>query len=553
MPVGLNLIFGRMSNEKGMKKDKMRIASYRILLPVWLGLLSVSSVWARQNAGQKESVVFSTPKTLYFTGEKIWIDAEVALDDEPSPSQVLYAELVNRNSNSVAYVKMPLIRGKAFNYLQLKSDIPSDHYLLRIYTRISPYLDRELGISQQFVTVINPTIPPVAAAEGETETVSLPAARDSFSKNQKITLPSEQTRGGKFRAGISIANPFLPSEQQAIFSSEVYDALEMKPLIPELFGHVVEVKIPNPKPDATYFLSVHGSQSALFTDIPGDDQRLLVDIGGLKHWDRMIIQMEDGAEMPGIEVVLPLVQTQFKSDFDFPRLALRESDLAYLEKLLKASRVESYYQEKYQVDSMAVVTGFVADYSYDLDAYTRFEDVGTVLREYVPSVLVRTRNRRKEFRLVNEAVKGLFDTNPLILVDAMPVFDSDLLASFNPKFLQKLDVLNREFYLNQRVYPGVLSWTSYQNNFGLYPLAPNARFFDYYGLQPEIVMDRGQFSRPTENGRYPDWRTVLYWEEGTAGLSDVLAPDMDGMYIFWTRSQAADGSPTVRKSYFSVL
>ncbi|WP_332912253.1 hypothetical protein [Algoriphagus boritolerans] len=59
----------------------------------------------------------------------------------------------------------------------------------------------------------------------------------------------------------------------------------------------------------------------------------------------------------------------------------------------------------------------------------------------------------------------------------MPVFDSDLLSGFNPKFLSKLEVLNREFYLNDRTYPGVLSFTSYENNFGLYPLAPSARFF----------------------------------------------------------------------------
>jgi hypothetical protein len=529
------------------------IASVRIFMMLSLGILSINAGWARQSGVQKEIVSFSTPKTLYFTGEKIWIDAEVWLGEEFSPSQVLYAELVSRSSNSVAYVKMPLTEGKAFNYLQLKADVPSDNYLLRVYTRISPYLDQELGISQQFVTVINPTIPPTEVPEADVPLTSLPVADLSIARNQSVAIPVSLRPVGSFQAGISIVNPFLPAEQEKLFSSQTYASLQIKPLIPELFGHVVEVNITSPKPDATYFLSIHGAQSALFTDIPGEDKHLLVDVGGLMHWDRMIIQMEDGAEMPGIEVVLPLIQTEFKTDFKFPRLTLQEEDLPKLERLLKASRVEAYYQEEYQLDSIAVVTGFVADHSYDLDAYSRFEDVETILREYVPSVLVRTRGKRKEFRLVNEAVKRLFDTNPLILVDAMPIFDSDLLASFNPKFMQKLEVLNREFYLNERVYSGVLSWSSYQNNFGLYPLAPNARFFDYYGLQPRIRMDRAQFSKPAQTGRYPDWRTVLFWGEEAAAISSIQAPDLEGLFLFWTRTQAADGKPVVRRSYFSVL
>ncbi len=525
----------------------------RIFLVLLVGLMSCGVSLARQDEVKKESVSFSIPKTLYFTGEKIWIDAAVNLGENPTTSQVLYAELLDRNSASVAYVKMPLIQGKAFNYFQLAASLPSDHYLLRVYTRISPYLDQELGIAQQFVTVINPSIAPAGNTEGATAISSIPAASHTFSRNQKVLLTVPESAVGKITMGMSLANPFLPAEQEPVASSQAYQSLQKKALIPELFGHVVEVEIPDPQPNTTYFLSVHGTQSALFTDIPDADGRVLVDIGGLKHWDRMIIQMENGAEMPGIEVVLPLIKTQFKSGFEFPRLSLQERDLPKLEKLMKAARVESHYQEEFIRDSLEVVLGFVADQTYYLDDYTRFEDVETVLREYVPSVMVRTHDKRKEFRLVDEAVKGQFDANPLILVDAMPVFDSDLLASFNPKFMQRLEVLNREFYLNEQAYPGVLSWSSYENNFGLFPLAPNARFFDYYGLQPKIEMDRSQFNHPSQNGRYPDWRTILFWGGDILGLDEIQAPNLDGLFIFWTKSSDVSGKTQVSRSYFSVV
>lgn len=542
-----------MSKPTERFKKVKSMNAVKVFLVLCLGLISVDHVFGRQEQGEKESVSFSIPKTLYFTGEKIWIDAAVVLGDAPTSSQVLYAELVNRDSKSVAYVKLPLLQGKAFNYFQVGSDIPSDHYLLRVYTRISPYLDQDLGIAQQFVTIVNPTIPPAGKPEGSVAEVVLPTSEKAFAKSQSISLPLTKDLGEAQVMGMSIANPFLPSEQEPIASAQAYELLLEKDLVPELFGHVVEVNVPNPRLDATYFLSVHGTRSALFTDIPNADGRVLVDIGGLKHWDRMVIQLEDGAEMPGIEVVPPLIQTRFRSSFDFPDLFLGEKDLPRLELLLKASRVESYYVEEYFRDSMEVVVGFVADHTYNLDDYTRFDDVETVLREYVPSVMVRTHDRKKEFRLTNEAVKGMFDTNPLILVDAMPVFDSDLLASFNPKFMQRLEVLNREFYLNQRTYSGVLSWSSYENNFGLFPLAPSARFFDYYGLQPKILMDRGQFSKPSQNGKYPDWRTVLLWEDNAGSLPEIEAPDLEGLFVFWVRSSDDDGKSQVSRSYFTVL
>ncbi|WP_417908267.1 hypothetical protein, partial [Christiangramia aquimixticola] len=106
-----------------------------------------------------EQVSFQTPKTLYFSGEKIWFDAKVTIGTEPSASQVVYAELVDRNAVSIIHAKVPLQKGEAVNYLKIPEQTPSDHYLLRVYTRISPYLDINAGISQQFVTVINPRIP----------------------------------------------------------------------------------------------------------------------------------------------------------------------------------------------------------------------------------------------------------------------------------------------------------------------------------------------------------------------------------------------------------
>ncbi|MFN3758861.1 MAG: hypothetical protein ACK4SF_06570 [Algoriphagus aquaeductus] len=494
-----------------------------------------------------EQVSFHIPKTLYFAGEKLWFDARVVQQNQPSASQVLYAELVDRNAVSVSHVKVPLENGEAVNFLKLSDQIPSDHYLLRVYTRISPYLDLNQGVSQQFVTVINPRIPPKAPQK---RFKNNPQVQKTFSKGARIDF-SLSDRVSTDVAGISIANPYLPEEQRQWSSTDLYAELEKESLLPELFGHIVKAKVPNLDSSLTYFISVHGTQSALYTDHVDETGTLAVDIGGLRHWDRLILQLESGQEMPGLEVISPVIKTKFKDGVDFPELSLEEHDLEVLSGLLKASLLQAYYLEQSENDSLEVVTGFVADYTYHLDDYTRFENVETVVREYVPSVAVRTRDKKKEFRLLNEANKSIFDANPLMLIDAMPVFDSDLLSAFNPKLIQKLEVLNREFYLNDRTYPGVLSFSSYSNNFGLFPLAPSARYFDYHGLQPLIRLDKNQFTSPSKNDRFPDWRTTLYWGTGQDQVS-TSGPDLPGIYVFWERI-TKNGVTSINRTYFEIL
>lgn len=498
--------------------------------------------------GLKEQVFFHTPKTLYFSGDKIWFEAQVSLGSQPSSSQVLYAELVDRNSNSIAHIKVPLQAGKAVNFISISDQIASDHYLLRVYTRISPYLDLNQGVAQQLVTVINPKIPPKEATSSSR--IDLPSSK-SFTKGSRVDLstsaPANSTR---MASGISIANAFLQEEQKQWSSDQVYSSIVQRPLLPELFGHLIQAKVASRDTALTYFLSLHGAKSALFTDHIDADGLLTFDAGGLRHWDRLIVQLENGSEMAGLELISPLIKTTFHPNFKFPELSLTPEDLPYLQSLLKATVVQQAYLEVSNQDFLEVVTGFVADYNYELDDYTRFEDVETILKEYVPSVAVRLKDKKKTFRLLNEADKSVFDSNPLILVDAMPVFDSDLLASFNPKFLQRLEILNREFYLNDRTYPGVLSFSSYANNFGLFPLAPAARFFDYPGLRPSLILDKGQFQTPASASRIPDWRTVLYW--GPSGdVSKTNLPDLAGIFVFWEKV-VVDGETRMIRTYFSV-
>ncbi len=514
---------------------------FRVLVLIGLQL---GCVFQLSSQTQTEVVSFSIPKTLYFTDEKIWINGEVQSGGKPSISQVFYAELIDQENRSWVISKFPLKSGKVFNYMALPASIPSGNYLIRVFTRISPYLDLKSGIAQQLITILNPALPPTLAkkeakpqmqASSGVSPVSISKEEIGKSEAFMITVNLPEERIESIR--LASPNPYLESSSQQIKSDLVYESIDETVFLPELFGHIVHGKLVGAEVDTTktYFLSVHGEQSALYTDRPDLAGNLYFDLGGFKHWDHLLIQVEDGSNLNSFEIQVPSPKTKFLSEFKIPELTISREDEEFLKKMKLASALEPYFSQVYQNDSMGVVTGFVADQIYLLEDYTRFDDVETVIKEYVPNVSVRRKDKLKEFRILNVEANYLFEGNPLMMVDALPVFNSDMLASFNPKFFYKLDVLNREFYLNDRKYDGVMSFSSYENNFGLFPIPDEVLYLDYSGLNPYIDLESPIYSPNVKEQRLPDYRTLLFWYQ--KGLNEfqsefqVKSSELSGTYV----------------------
>ncbi|MEB2776824.1 hypothetical protein SYJ56_15970 [Algoriphagus sp. D3-2-R+10] len=500
---------------------------------------------------EAETVDFSIPKTIYFGGERVWIACQALQDNSPVESKIIYAELVNRYNESVAMAKMPLVDGKSFNFLQLPTNLPSDNYLLRVFTRVSPYQNLEEGLVQQFITVFNRNVPPTVVSERKFE--SQRRRSNEIVLSQEVIAPGEimeiELPVGIDISEVSIAseNPFL-TDQGKIPSGTAYESIEKHRLVPELFGHIIEAKVEGASVDTTqlYYLSLHGDKSALFTDRPDADGTMYFDAGGMKHWKFLVAQADENGSLLDFGIVSPAPVTSFKSSFVFPELEISPADQDLLQELLKGGQVEAYFVNEFDASLFPVVTGFMDDRTYLLDDYTRFETVGTVIKEYVPEVALRTMKKKKEFRALDEVLDAGFDSNPLMLIDALPVFDSDMLAAFDPSGFEKLEVLTRTFYLNEEKFPGVMSFSSYKNDFGGFPIPSNGIYLDYEGIQPKVVSTETLFAPPSQDQNIMDWRTVLYWSE-TPEISslnnsiEVKAPDLKGKYLVKVKAKTQQG------------
>lgn len=533
----------------------------------WIFVLFVLT-WCSVTQGQTnldflEKVDFSIPKTVYFTGEKIWIDVKVEAERGPTPSRIVYVELWNRYNESVALAKLPLQSGRVLNFLQIPDQLPSDQYLLRVFTRGSPSQDPDMGLVQEFVSVFNPRIPPVVVAQRPSKTSK--ASSPALSISTEIASPGEEFTvsytgvDSLLELTVAVPNPFLEHSGK-LLSSELYEEIPKRKSVPELFGHIIEAKVlaDDSNESGIYYLSLHGEKSVLLTDKIDENGSIYFDAGGLRHWDFMVAQGKGNPSMNNFEIVPLSPQTRFKADFEFPLLQISPADEPLLKELLKGSQIGGYFTQNFHMDPIPVVTGFVEDRTFELDDYTRFDDLETHIREYVPEVIVRARGKNKELRVLNALQDRSFSDAPLILLDAMPVLDVESLLKFNPQKIKSLQVITRPFYLNAENYSGVISLSSFENDFGGFPLSPNAIYLPYAGLQAPITESRALFQSPDDKAAVMDWRTILYWfpevDNTSSGRTiSLTAPLLKGVFRATIKTLGPDGKIAYSYAEFEVI
>ncbi|MCL6257835.1 hypothetical protein M3O96_01960 [Aquiflexum sp. TKW24L] len=538
----------------------------RLLTLIFLVLIFIPRMsWSQDKVA--ESVFAHVSKNIAAAGEKVWFSIQALDQNLNFYSKIGYAELVDRNGLAVYQVIYPLQNGKYEGILEIPNSLESDHYLLRFYTRISPVLS-EKGVFNQFITIINPKKPSKVKAtiqNGKSygfikaEEIS-PKNQTSLSLKSKTSIDFPSSFDGKVSSiSVSISNPFLPETHHGYIRREIYrDIQDNSDLIPEPYGHIVYGKNLNTMIDTTetFFLSSHGVQSFLSSAKPKPSGDLYFEIGALKAFNYLIAQSSHIENQLNFSPELPFLKLKFKEDFIFPVLQMEEKDRELLTDLITSGQVSNYYYSNDSVEFAPIVVGFDADKTYLLDDYTRFENLETTLREYVPEVLVRKQDKKTLFKVLNNPLGSVFQENPLIMIDAMPVFDTDALAAFDPVNIQKLEVMTREFSFNRDKYSGVLSFTSFNNDFGKFQLPPNALYLNYPEIQKVKTPKSPHLNSNLSQENFPDFRSTLYWNATANGITSPLeinSSEISGNFEIILGYQDGDGNMKFMKKPLKVV
>jgi hypothetical protein len=190
--------------------------------------------------------------------------------------------------------------------------------------------------------------------------------------------------------------------------------------------------------------------------------------------------------------------------------------------LLKAHSIQSqvgniYYADQQQTFSLPELLDTVPFFGkpthrYYLDDYTRFITMEEVFKEYIEGIKLRKNNNGFNVKLYNESYQNYFETEPLVLLDGVPIIDINQLIAFDPLKIKKIDLLNQQFFLNMNILNGILSCNTYKGDLDGFTLDPNALVYSYEGLQLKRVFYQPSYNETKRSAsRLPDFRNVLLW------------------------------------------
>lgn len=199
-----------------------------------------------------------------------------------------------------------------------------------------------------------------------------------------------------------------------------------------------------------------------------------------------------------------------------------------------------------------------ADETYFLDDYTRFPVMEEVMREYVKGVWVRKRQDEFYFLVVDNVNRSVFNDNPLILLDGVPVWRVNDIMNVNPLKVKKIDVLTRPFYHGKVFYPGIVSFTTYTNDLAGINMDRRNLVIDYDGLQQKRNFFTPVYETERQrSNRLPDQRNTLLWIpslklSGAKMEIECFTSDVAGSYEITVQGIDDNGTPISAHMTFTV-
>ena len=291
---------------------------------------------------------------------------------------------------------------------------------------------------------------------------------------------------------------------------------------PEVGGHIINARVIDksgaiaPKGIMAY-LSVPGEKYAFVTAVTDVNGKLRLETNRFYGAGELVAQTNYEKDSNyRIDLINPF--SEKFSERSISPLQLHKSWEKQLANLFTASQISHVYAKEeslqFILPDLPDSTAFYGapDNKYFLDDYTRFTTMEEVLREYVTEVQVRRTREKANLRLLNIPYKLFFESDPLVLLDGVPIFDMNKVIALDPLKIKKLEVVSRKFYQGGSVYPGIVSFSTYQGDLAGYELDPNAIIVRYDGLQI-----RRKFYSPVyetnnqKQNRLPDFRTTLFW------------------------------------------
>jgi hypothetical protein len=316
--------------------------------------------------------------------------------------------------------------------------------------------------------------------------------------------------------------------------------------VPEFDGHVITGKIFTPTnnaplPDIKSYLSVPGYPIRFFVSGSDGDGMVRFDVRDYYGQGEIVLQADiTDQRLFRIEGNNPF--SERFTGIALPPYNVSAATQSWLKQHNLGMQVQNTYAgeklSRFEIPDVDTLAFYGVPYKkYWLDEFVRFTTMEEVLREYVPEVAVRRYGGEMHLWVFYFDQDRFFNSDPLILLDGVPVSNTEILA-YDPLKVKKLEVIPEKYIVGEFTYEGVVSFTTYRGELDDFKLNPKAVKLDYEGLQMKREFFSPVYETPEQAGsRVPDFRNVLYWapeiktdKSGNARVN-FFTSDVKGKYI----------------------
>lgn len=339
--------------------------------------------------------------------------------------------------------------------------------------------------------------------------------------------------------------------------------------VPEYGGHILQGQLrarsgKTPAANILTYLTSSGAYNARpYLARSNGQGKLLFEIQNFYGNNELTGQTNTGRDsLYEIEILNPFSES--KSEYVIPGLTLNRKSMITAEQRSIHMQVQNIFHKNERsifkrpaFDSVAFYG--TPDEKYYLDDYTRFPTMEEVLREYVRGVQVR--KTRGSFRFMNYDMvnRTFFGSNPLVMLDGVPVFDIDKIMTLDPHLVKSVEVMNRRWYLGASTVAGIVSYKTYRGDLGGFQPGPLSLSQPYEGLQLEREFFSPRYETTQQTlSTLPDTRDLLYWsfsvplDQDGKNQIQFYTSDVVGKYKVVVQGIDKDGIPGYSSAFFEV-
>ena len=389
-----------------------------------------------------------TDRPWYLAGEAM----EVSVSD--ADALIAYAELCDTHGLAAGVV-VGLKGGQGTGIIELPSHLHSGYYVLSVYTR------DDSQVSHQLVAIVNPLHKSgdddITWVSGDSCWSTGDGTADLVSQKD---VDERETEGHIIKARVS-----------HVYGGKTYEGSRILPSL-SIIGkqiHYFEGKMVGDSMAVFYTYGIHGKLPLVLSAVTSTGESLPIEM--ISPFATLLPK-----RLPHLEFHYKRSKVEARS-IDMQR---HQMAIAPAKREIKlGDDADDTAEEGKPLPYDETIQGITPYLSYNLDEYRQFLTVREVLLEYVQCVSKRKINGRQQLIVQTEQDQHNNITPSLVLIDGMPVMDTERLLNYDARRVHYINIYGDQFTFGKGVYSGILSFISRSGRLTNYPTEPNVQYLVY--------------------------------------------------------------------------